>query len=72
MINLLHTLGLPLQSFTPVEQVFDALVRDKKRQGTHVHYVLMNGIGDVIVEALSLEEIGEFARSIAVEGGHNK
>jgi len=28
-----------------------------------VHFVLMNGIGDVVVEALSLEEIGDFARS---------
>ena len=63
LINLLHALDLPLQSFTPVEQVFHALARDKKRKGTHVHFVLMNGIGDVVVEALSLEEIGDFARS---------
>ncbi len=66
VINLLHTLGLPLQSFTPVERLFDALARDKKRKGTHVHYVLMNGIGDVVVEAISLEEVGRFARSVAV------
>ncbi len=64
VINLLHALDLPLQSFTPVEQVFDALARDKKRKGTHVHFVLMNGIGDVVVEAISLKEIGDFARSI--------
>ncbi len=64
LISLLHALDLPLQSFTPVEQVFHALARDKKRKGSHVHFVLMNGIGDVIVEAISLEEIGEFARSL--------
>ncbi len=64
LVNLLHALDLPLQSLSPPDKIFRALSRDKKRKGAYVHFVLMNGLGDVVVEAITLEEIGLFARSV--------
>ncbi len=64
VVALLNALGLPLESLSPPEEIFRILSHDKKRMGGHVHFVLMNGIGDVVVEPMSLNELSNFARTI--------
>lgn len=61
VIDLLGRLQLPVASTTPTEQVFEALLKDKKKEAGHMHFVLMKGIGSVTVEAIPLEELRDFA-----------
>jgi 3-dehydroquinate synthase len=54
---LLENIGLPVTMPGSPEAVFETMGKDKKREGRHIHFVLNRGIGDVVVEPLSLEEI---------------
>ncbi|MFO7998948.1 MAG: 3-dehydroquinate synthase [Bacteroidales bacterium] len=61
LLRLLTKLGLPVSPPVSPEEVFDALMRDKKREGDTIHFVLNRGIGKVVVESLPVEEIRAFA-----------
>lgn len=41
----------------PVEQLADAMRKDKKAQGSKVHFVLIKEIGDVVTQELTVEEV---------------
>lgn len=64
IIALLNALGLPVQSMTAPDKIFYALVSDKKREGSYVHFVLMDGIGSVVVEPISMEELKAFIQTL--------
>jgi 3-dehydroquinate synthase len=61
VLDLLQSYGLPLENPADPAEVLDALIRDKKREGASIHFILMNGIGDAIVEPISIEELKNFA-----------
>ncbi len=62
--ELLHSLNLPTETNTDPKKIFRALVKDKKKEGDYIHFVLMNGIGNVTVEPLSLSELDDFIQTI--------
>jgi 3-dehydroquinate synthase len=55
--KLLTDLGLPTTTTANRKQLFDVLQKDKKRENDFVHFVLMKGIGNVVVEKISLSEL---------------
>jgi len=55
--TLLNVLGLPTSSDVSRNAALDAMLRDKKREGGILHFVLMEGIGSVRVEAISVDEL---------------
>ena len=56
---LLKKLKLP-NGFEPRSQkIFDAVGKDKKRAGDRIHFVLLNGIGNAVVEQIAIEELKE-------------
>jgi len=55
--KLLTDLGLPTTTTANPKQLFDVLQKDKKRENDFVHFVLMKGIGNVVVEKISLSEL---------------
>jgi len=57
IVALLSSLGLPTSSDVSREAAIDALLRDKKKEGGKLHFVLMEGIGTVRVDAISIEEL---------------
>ncbi len=61
VLELLKTYELPVISPAGPAEVLDALIMDKKREGGSIHFVLMKGIGDVVVEPINLEELKNFA-----------
>jgi 3-dehydroquinate synthase len=64
IINLLRELNLPtFFSINPL-RIFDALVKDKKKEQGSVNFVLMDGIGKVKVELISLGEVKVFAEGV--------
>jgi 3-dehydroquinate synthase len=52
---LLESLRLPTRADMDVPAVIDALGRDKKREGDMIYFVLMNGIGNALIEKIRLD-----------------
>lgn len=61
ILNLLSGFDLPLMSPADPARVFDAMVKDKKKEGDTIHFILMKGIGNVIVDPVNVEELKKFA-----------
>ena len=57
--RLLERLQLPTQISVNKEKVFDAIKKDKKREGQGIHFVLLKTIGEAVIEEISLRELGE-------------
>ncbi len=57
VINLLKALKLPVTMPEKHSEIIDALIMDKKREGSIIHFVLMNGIGNVTIEQISIKEL---------------
>jgi 3-dehydroquinate synthase len=56
---LLKKLKLP-NGFEPsLQKILDAVGKDKKRAGDRIHFVLLNGIGNAVVEQIAIEELKE-------------
>ncbi len=62
IVNLLIKLGLPVKSETKPKTIFKALLKDKKKETDHIHFVLMDGIGNVVVEPIPIEELKAFVK----------
>ena len=57
LTNVLKALGLPTDFVVEPKALFEALKRDKKREGDGIHFVLLNSIGKACVEKLTLTEL---------------
>jgi 3-dehydroquinate synthase len=55
--HLLTLFNLPVGIEADKTKMFDALARDKKREGDGVFFVLLSGIGQAVVEKISLAEL---------------
>jgi len=55
--NLLRDLKLPTHLQADRTTVFDALYKDKKRQGNRINFVLLEDIGKPFVEQISIKEL---------------
>lgn len=60
LMNLLRELNLPICTNINPLRIFDALTKDKKKVADSIDFILMKGIGNVVVERLSLNEIKGF------------
>lgn len=61
VINLLQSFGLPTCMNIEPSKVFNALVKDKKRNANSIDFVLLKGIGVPKIETMALEELKKFA-----------
>lgn len=59
--SLLEKLGLPVQTDSKPEEIFEALLSDKKREADVIHFVLMQGIGNVLLKPVPFKELKQFA-----------
>jgi 3-dehydroquinate synthase len=57
--GLLTDLGLPTRFDSETESVSEAIGKDKKRAGDRIYFVLLNGIGNAVVEQIALTELKE-------------
>jgi 3-dehydroquinate synthase len=60
IINVLLDLGLPICLNRSPKKVFEALLMDKKKSSDSVDFILMKGIGEVVIEKITFDEILEF------------
>jgi 3-dehydroquinate synthase len=54
---ILKNLNLPTRSAASRQKILDAITKDKKKAGDHIHFVLLDGIGSARVDQLTLEEL---------------
>jgi 3-dehydroquinate synthase len=57
--DLLARLQLPNNFASDPQKILDAVTKDKKRAGDHIHFVLLNGLGEAVVEPITIEELKE-------------
>jgi 3-dehydroquinate synthase len=55
--HLLQDLALPTEIEVDAEKVWDALQKDKKREGGSIYFVLLEQIGHAVVKRLSIEDV---------------
>lgn len=55
--NLLDCLNLPTHCKFNTKAVFDALKKDKKRQGDALHFVFLHGIGHAEIDRITIKEL---------------
>jgi 3-dehydroquinate synthase len=55
--NLLARFSLPTQLAFDADRVMDAMARDKKREGDHIHFVLLSAIGKAVIAPITLAEL---------------
>jgi len=64
IVSLLENLGLPIKITTDKHLIFDALKKDKKREGNFINFVLINKIGNAIIEPISLADLEEVVNDL--------
>jgi len=62
---LLKKLKLPTRLQIDGESLCDALRKDKKRKGGSINFVLLHGIGNAVVEEISIEELESVVNEIS-------
>ena len=63
ILLLLHEYGLPLNTELDKNQVFDTLLRDKKKEKDKMNFVLLKNIGEAFVKEMDTNMIKDFALS---------
>jgi 3-dehydroquinate synthase len=63
ILLLLHDYGLPLSLELDKNQVFDTLLRDKKKEKDKMNFVLLKTIGDAFVKEMDTKVIKDFCIS---------
>jgi 3-dehydroquinate synthase len=53
----IHAAGLPDKTDVPPAELFDALLKDKKRSGGHIFMVLLKRIGDAFIHKMDLNSV---------------
>ncbi len=57
VIRVLAAYGLPTEPEIPVQDLFNAMKQDKKREGDSIHMVLLEGIGHAVTRKLNYTEL---------------
>ena len=55
--HLLQSLALPTRISVDADRVWDALQKDKKREGDTIYFVLLEQLGRTVVQRLSMEDV---------------
>lgn len=55
--DLLVSAGLPVQMELDPEKIFQNIRKDKKKSGEHIHFVLLEGLGQTLIRPIELSEL---------------
>lgn len=64
--KIIQSYGLPTQCPVKVNELMDAMKKDKKRSGARIHFVFLSALGRVSVQALAIDELFELAKALPV------
>jgi 3-dehydroquinate synthase len=60
IIKLIKNLRLPVGLNADRQRILDAMKRDKKREGNNIHFILLHGLGNAVVEDISIKELEKY------------
>lgn len=63
LVKVLSELGLPISFNDCKKEIFEILKKDKKKESDFIHFILMKGIGDVVIEKITLREIENYIKN---------
>lgn len=55
--NILHTFDLPTKLPYPAEEIYCAMMSDKKKQGESIHFVFIEDFGKTQVKTIPITEL---------------
>jgi 3-dehydroquinate synthase len=55
--GLLERTGLPVGTSLSINEIFETLLKDKKRSGEQIHFILLKRIGEAFVHPIGLQEL---------------
>ncbi|MFW5663895.1 MAG: 3-dehydroquinate synthase [bacterium] len=61
IINMLETYGLPVWVEIDKKKAFEVMLKDKKRERKHMHFILLESIGKAFVQETDIETLKTFA-----------
>jgi 3-dehydroquinate synthase len=64
LVDLLKKLKLPTSAETNPAGILDALKKDKKREGDSIHFILLEDIGQAVIQEIPIEELEIFLNDI--------
>jgi 3-dehydroquinate synthase len=62
--NLLVSAGLPVEMELEPEVIFQNIRKDKKKSGDHIHFVLLEGLGQTQIRAIELPELNSMIHDL--------
>ena len=57
MANLLKKMALPLKAQVDADKVWEALLKDKKREGERLYFILLEQIGKAMIKSFSIHDL---------------
>ncbi len=54
---LIESAGLPVEAVIDTELISENVCKDKKKQGSGIHFILLEGLGNAVIRLLSLDEL---------------
>lgn len=57
--EILKKFGLPIDAEYDKDTAIDALRKDKKKEGDAIHFVLLKGIGNAVIDRIAIKELAE-------------
>jgi len=61
---LLQRLALPVECPVPPAELLDAVRRDKKRESGSLHFVLLRGLGDAVIQPIAIDALNSEMASL--------
>jgi 3-dehydroquinate synthase len=62
--KILLSLGLPVQTDLPMGDIYTTLLKDKKRAGEMMHFILLNGIGEAFIKEIQLDKLEQLLHDL--------
>ncbi len=62
--KILIKLGLPVNTEVSAEDIFETLLKDKKRQGEKIHFVLLRELGEAVVHEIELNKLNKLLHDL--------
>ncbi len=66
IVNLLQKLELPVRHDLDMAAIIDAIEKDKKRADSSIHFVLLNNIGEALVEQLPMSMLKDISSKVGL------
>jgi 3-dehydroquinate synthase len=61
--RIIGSYGLPIQPPADISSLLTALRKDKKRQGSRIHFIFLDALGSARVEAVDVADLYRMAKS---------